>query len=410
MDQVGLMEMKSLAEMTGGNIVMADSCKNAVFKKSFIKLFERDASGQLKLGTAANITVMNSKGVKVCGIIGYCTSLKKKAPNVSDMTIGVGGTNAWSLGGIDKDNTCAFFFEITNTTPNTSPIPVYIQFLTRYLHSSGHFRLRVTTSRRVMAAGDDVKEIGRGFDQEAAAVLVARYAVHRTMTGEETIDVLRSLDRMLIKLVARFGESKRDDPNASRLAKEFQLYPQFMYHLRRSQYMQTFGESPDESCYYRDMLLKETTGNSLLMIQPALLQYTVEAPEASPVLLEMSSMKPNVVLLYDTFFHVLIWHGDTIAKWRDAKYHERPKYENVKALLETPIEDAEQIISDRFPVPRFIICDQGDETGQERLMKNRVVPNNQNATSNLSADYINEDVTLTLFMNQLYRLAAQSSS
>jgi len=403
--------MKSLAEMTGGNIVMADSCRNAVFKKSFVKLFERDAAGQLKLGTAATIMANNSKGVKICGIIGYCTSLKKKTANVSEMTIGVGGTNAWSLGGIDKDSTYAFFFEITNTAPNSAPLPVFFQFLTRYLHSSGHFRLRVTTCRRVMSVGDDLKDIARGFDQEAAAVLVARYAVHRTMTGEETIDVLRSLDRMLIKLVARFGEHKREDPTSYKLPKEFQLYPQFMYHLRRSQYMQTFGESPDESCYYRDMLLKETTGNSLLMIQPALLQYTVESPEATPVLLEMSSMKQNVVLLYDTFFHVLIWHGETIAKWRIAKYHEKPEYENVKRLLEVPVEDAEQIISERFPVPKFIICDQGDETGQERLMKNRVVPNNQNATSTtMGADYINEDVTLTLFMNQLFRLALQSNS
>ncbi len=327
--------------MTGGNIVMADSCKNAVFKKSFVKLFERDNAGQLKLGTAATLTLMSSKGIKVCGIIGFCTSLKKKAANVSDMIIGVGATNVWSLGGIDKDSTCALFFEITNTMQVTSPVPVYLQFLTRYLHSSGHFRLRVTTAKRSMSIADDIKDIARGFDQEAAAVLVARYAVHRTMTGEETIDVLRSLDRMLIKVVARFGEYRREDPTTYKLPKEFQLYPQFMYHLRRSQYMQTFGESPDESCYYRDMLLKETTGNSLLMIQPALLQYTVESPEAGPVLLEMSSMKPNVVLLYDTFFHVLIWHGETVAKWRDAKYQEKEGYENVKALLETPIEDAE---------------------------------------------------------------------
>lgn len=40
LDQVGLLEMKAMTEMTGGSLVMADSCKNAVFKKSFIKLFE----------------------------------------------------------------------------------------------------------------------------------------------------------------------------------------------------------------------------------------------------------------------------------------------------------------------------------------------------------------------------------
>ncbi len=333
--------MKSLAESTGGNIVMTDSYKNAVFKKSYIKLFERDNAGQLKLGTAATLNLQVSKGIKVCGMIGHCSSLKKKTGIVSDVTIGVGGTCGWNLGGLGKDSTFALYFEVSNTGQTTTPLPLHFQMLTRYLHSSGHFRLRVTTVRRLMSVGDDLKEIGRGFDQEAAAVLVARYAVYRTMTGEETIDVLRSLDRMLIKQVARFGEARREDPSTFKLPKEFQLYPQFMYHLRRSHYIQTFGESPDESCYYRDTLLKETTGNSLLMIQPALLQYTAEAPEAVPVLLEMSSMKANVVLLFDTFFQVLIWHGDAVAKWREAKFQEKPEYANIKQLLESPLEDAE---------------------------------------------------------------------
>eukprot|EP00830_Metopus_es_P019347 TRINITY_DN709_c0_g1_i1.p1 TRINITY_DN709_c0_g1~~TRINITY_DN709_c0_g1_i1.p1 ORF type:complete len:555 (+),score=100.08 TRINITY_DN709_c0_g1_i1:528-2192(+) len=409
LDQVGLLEMKSMSSMSGGSVVMADSFKNAVFKKSFIKLFERDNAGQLKIGTSGTISILSSKGVKVCGVIGHCTSLKKKGPNVSDINIGVGGTSTWNLGGLDKDKTYAFYFEIANTTQLTTPMPLFFQFLTKYLHSSGHFRIRVTTVKKMMSLGDDLRDVARGFDQEAAAVLVARYAVYRTMTGEETIDVLRSLDRMLIKLVARFGEHRRDDPNTMKLQKEFQLYPQFMYHLRRSQYMQTFGESPDESCYYRDMLLKESTSNSLLMIQPALLQYTAEAPEAVPVLLEMTSLKSDVMLLFDTFFHVLIWHGERVAKWRDAKYHEKPEYQNIKTLLEAPIEDAGQIIGERFPVPKFIICDQGDETGQERLIKSRVVPANQSVSAG-GADYINEDVTLTLFMNQLYRLALQSNT
>jgi protein transport protein SEC23 len=267
--------MKSLSEMTGGSLVMSNSFQNNVFKKSFVKLFERDNQGQLKLGTAATLTLLTSKGIKVSGVVGHCTSLKKKAMNVSEVVIGIGGTNVWALGGIDKDSTYSFYFEVTNTAVLNNSCPIFIQFLTRYLHSSGHYRLRVTSVRRLMSIGDDLKETARGFDQEAAAVIVARFAVHRTMTGEETIDVLRSLDRMLIKLVARFGDYKREDASTYRLPKEFQLYPQFMYHLRRSQYLQTFGESPDESCYYRDILLKETTGNPLLN---------------------------------DTFFHVLIWH------------------------------------------------------------------------------------------------------
>ena len=42
-----------------------------------------------------------------------------------------------------------------------------------------------------------------GFDQEAAAVLMARIAVYKAET-EEAFDVLRWLDRMLIRLVRPF--------------------------------------------------------------------------------------------------------------------------------------------------------------------------------------------------------------
>jgi protein transport protein SEC23 len=36
-----------------------------------------------------------------------------------------------------------------------------------------------------------------------------------------------------------------------RLSDAFSLYPQFMFHLRRSQFLQAFNSSPDESSYYR---------------------------------------------------------------------------------------------------------------------------------------------------------------
>lgn len=54
--------------------------------------------------------------------------------------------------------------------------------------------------------GRDCSEriLGAGFDQEAAAVLMARLAVFKTET-EDTLDVLRWLDRKLIRLVARFA-------------------------------------------------------------------------------------------------------------------------------------------------------------------------------------------------------------
>ena len=88
------------------------------------------------------------------------------------------------------------------------------------------------------------------FDQEAAAVSMARIAVFKSEM-ENGADVLRWLDRVLIRLCQRFAEFRKDDPNSFRLADNFSLYPQFIFHLRRSQFLQVFNNSPDETAYYR---------------------------------------------------------------------------------------------------------------------------------------------------------------
>lgn len=79
---------------------------------------------------------------------------------------------------------------------------------------------------------------------------MSRMVVYRAET-EDGPDVLRWVDRMLIRLCQKFGEYAKDDPNSFRLAENFSLYPQFMYHLRRSQFLQVFNNSPDETSFYR---------------------------------------------------------------------------------------------------------------------------------------------------------------
>jgi len=116
-----------------------------------------------------------------------------------------------------------------------------------------------------MSGPDDLREMAYGFDQETAAVLMARYAVHKTIS-EEAMDVIRWLDRILIKLAARFAEYKKDDPSSFKLSREFSLFPQFLFYLRRSQFLHTFNASPDESEYYRSLLLRENVANSLVMV------------------------------------------------------------------------------------------------------------------------------------------------
>ena len=70
------------------------------------------------------------------------------------------------------------------------------------------------------------------------------------------------------------------------------------------------------------------------------MSYTFDIP-AQPVLLDSVSIKPDVILLLDTFFYILIFHGETVAQWRKAGYHEQEGYENFKELLEGPVADAQ---------------------------------------------------------------------
>lgn len=53
---------------------------------------------------------------------------------------------------------------------------------------------------------------------------MARWGIWKA-ENEESLEVLKWLDRTLIRLVTKFGEYKRDDPNSFRLSNNFSLYP-----------------------------------------------------------------------------------------------------------------------------------------------------------------------------------------
>lgn len=191
------------------------------------------------MGFGGQIEVLHSREFKIAGAIGPCASLKKAGPTVSENEMGVGGTYAWYLGGVDPGTTMAFFFEVTNTA--ATPLPPhkrrYVQFLTTYQASTGRFRLRVSTVCGPWHSDAvDHTPILKSFDQEAAAVLISRLAVFRSET-EEVADVMRWLDRSLIRLCSKFAKYTKDDPTSFRLSPEFSIYPQFMFHLRRYIYL-----------------------------------------------------------------------------------------------------------------------------------------------------------------------------
>ena len=309
------------------------------------------------------------------------------------------------------------------TNPGTTPLPEgkrrFIQFLTRYQHSNGRTRLRATTlcgpwhnvppgsgapasappggqPGQVAPLAGDMGPVKMSFDQEAAAVLMARLAVERTET-EDVADVLRWVDRSLIRMCTKFAEYKQDEPSSFRLSPQFSLFPQFMFHLRRSPFLQLFNSSPDEAAYYRYVLSREGTTNSLIMIQPTLLSYSFDgAPQ--PALLDSQSVRPDVILLLDTFFHVVVFHGETVAAWREQRYHEQEEHASFRDLLEAPQADAQMIMDSRFPVPRYIVCDQHKSEARFLMAKLNPSQTHNSEGGGVGAQVFTDDVSLRVFM------------
>jgi len=230
---------------------------------------------------------------------------------------------------------------------------------------------------------------------------------------EEVFDIMRWMDRMLIRLCAKFGTYTRDDPSSFHLSSHFSIFPQFMFHLRRSQFLQVFNSSPDETVYFRYHLLRQTVAAGLLMIQPTLICYSLSGPPA-PVLLDNTSMQVDRILLLDSFFWITLWCGETIAAWRNEGYHLQEGYENVKELLDEPKKELAEWLKGRTPAPRVIETDQHKSQARFLLAKLNPSVTHMNAGANAygQAGGANElvytdDVSLQVFLQHLSKLAVQ---
>lgn len=52
------------------------------------------------------------------------------------------------------------------------------------------------------------------------------------------------------------------------------------------------------------------------------------------VLLDVTSIAPDRILLLDSYFYVVVFHGSSIAQWRKDGYHLQPDHAHFKELLE----------------------------------------------------------------------------
>jgi protein transport protein SEC23 len=181
-------------------------------------------------------------------------------------------------------------------------------------------------------------------------------------------DPVRWLDRSLIRICSKFGEYQKETPSSFSLSPRLSIFPQFMFNLRRSQFvqvvcslffiklcvkdesfiypnidylrlLQVFNNSPDETAYFRMMLDRENVTNAVVMIQPSLISYSIESG-AEPALLDATAIASDRILLLDSYFTVVIFHRITIAQWRNARYQD---------------QEGHEVILDWFSVVHFLV-------------------------------------------------------
>ncbi|EGW29961.1 uncharacterized protein SPAPADRAFT_144148 [Spathaspora passalidarum NRRL Y-27907] len=429
-DQIGLFEMDEVCYKTGGVVVMSDSFTTTIFKQSFLRFFKKDQDEYLDMGFNATLEIKTSPDLKIEGLLGNATALpfNKTITHNSrmfsihnDSKIGESGTNSFKLCNVNPQSTYAIFLEKLDSSGGASTI----QFLFHYQHPSGEMRLRVTTVALPIVADSDTLNLEPGFDQEAALVLIARKSIYKLSpecSNQITTEVLlKQLDQLLVDFCARFAVYTMAQPESFRLSSIYNLLPQFIYHLRRSPFINVFGNSPDETSYIRHLFMHEDTSNSLIMVQPTLLSYDIndwndENTEPIPVMLDSLSLGPSKILLLDTFFQILIYHGSQIAAWRNAGYHEQADFAYFKDFLEAPKQEAMILLMDRFPLPRFIDCDENGSQARFLMAKlnpstnyasnvNQFVGGGVGGTSSSSPyDVLTDDLNLQTYMEHLQRL------
>jgi len=368
-EESGLYEMNLSVIATGGFMIAGESWSEENLTQSLIKYF--DGGVYSNSGYKATIEFNCSPCIRIKGCIGPCMSTDKKSQKISDKGVGASGTDQWKVSSISPFTTFAFFFEVGNLKNN--PIPVNeiacIQMVTRYSSLiDGSKRIRVTTIPLLSADLQTQKPLFiQSFDYECGAVLLSRLSMWK-IRHEDPYDVLRFIDKSLINISRMFGSFTKGKPDTLSLPQPLLIYPQLVYHLRRSPFLSTFNSSPDQTTALRYSLISEDITNSLLMIQPTLIKYTIGAP-STPVLLDTSSLNEQSILVLDTYFRVLIWHGSTIASWRDQNYQEQEDYQNLKTLLNEPMNYANQLVSERFPTPGFVTCDQDSSLSRYLLTR-----------------------------------------
>lgn len=398
--EFGLYEMSDLFSKTNGMMVVNEEFKQEHFGASLKSYFRRDDNGCPIAMSGATVELLVSKELRISGCIGNCETLNNKPATQSENPIGLSNTNKWYVGGLDPESTFLYVFEIAEKSRakgHSKYAKAYFQFIVTYKHPVNGKVVRVVSFDRPFVTVDKAPEMLSQIDQFSVVSSYAKLAALRVFEYDQ-VTMIRYLDKVLISMLKTFRRNQE-------VPEEINYIPQYFYYLRKSNFVKRFASSLDEMTFYKHSLLRETIDNTLIIVQPQVVEYSLSAEEPCNVLPDLSCLKKDVVLLADTFFNVIIWQGATIKAWIDAGYHNQPEYAHLADLLKLPEDDFGTIAKERVVAPAKVYAHYGSPT--ERFLKSRLNPE---AAPGASADgqqavdegnFVTEDASLSVFMGRL---------
>lgn len=450
LDQVGFHEMIAMPRATGGCIAMCDSFASEQFRATLTRILSSPEDGSARSGINARLDIVVGREIRVSGAMGNLSAITGATTLASENEIGVGGTTSWWIGAVDSRSSCSVFLDIVNLhTRAPSSRAGVVQFRTRFdddrrpaaSSSTKGSRtrrtvLRVTTVARPWA---DTRSTDLQFDQDAAAVVLARMAAERCgigatgpggkpVDGEDPMEIIRFLDRTLVKLVSRstltYPDGKGSGAAAIGLASPFDALPRLMYNLRRGPLIQAFNSSPDELAFARFCLMRASLSEALTMVQPTLRLYTILGRQEDPkfVPLTVGSIADDAILVLDTFFTVVVHVGHGVAQRQREEEQsaagattttttttEGTGQRQLSESIRRPASDAKATMEGRVPCPKYVECTQ--YSGDARHLLSVLDPEESGGggTAPSSAMMPTEDVSYSVFFSHLVRLASQQT-
>ena len=349
-EESGFYEIEPLISLTGGFSILCESWSEENLKDSLINYFEKNIF--LYSGNESIINIKSINGIKFNGSIGAGLALPQTCDNSSNKIIGIGKTNQWKPCFLRPNSTISFYFEINN---NINSFLIYFQFFSKYRSNlNGKLIYRITTISLPLIEKFNIINY---LDQECAISLISRYSLIKFREINESV-AFEYIDTTLINFLKNFNLLNNINF----------LLPNFIFNFRRSNFLNTFNSSLDQTAYLHLNLLTENISSIILMILPSLIKYNING-EIFSVPLNLNSLSEQSVLLLDSYFRILIWNGSTISIWRDQNYQELEEYSYLKNLLNKPLINAKELIENRFPVPPLINCDQDSSLSRYLLIK-----------------------------------------